>query len=279
MLCAFVTADTALGRFDPSMLSPQDAMELLAAGLDEESQLMFQDDTAAFLDLCNWLGVICKADHSAKRIEWHTRALRSHKFFGTMNIALLPETVDSIRIIKHPVEGTIDAGTLPSALRHFDLSDCRFEGPVAFEAMPKSLIEIHLPNNALTGSIHLTDLPPKLTHLDLGNNAFSGGIDLESLPACLRLLQLKHNHLYGALSFANLPKKLNFLDVGDNNFTGSLNTDHIPRAMITLTIRGNDFTGTLNLRSVPKGCTIFRSTRSFSKEEPKHNPNLVVVQK
>ena len=64
----FTCADDGIGRFDRSMLSQQEFMELFIFGLNESEKICGSRDDPD--DLCEWEGVTCNADGEVEEFEW-----------------------------------------------------------------------------------------------------------------------------------------------------------------------------------------------------------------
>ena len=151
MLTTLIFADTTPGRFNASLLSPHERMELLIGCLPA-SRRHFQDADRNYYSIEKWPGVTCNSDGSPSSMLWAGPAVME----GSLTISLLPDTV-----------------------RKVELRNQRFTGSFEFAAFPNDLQEIFVHGHRFTGSVDLTALPAKLERLDFTKDALHAGKGFE----------------------------------------------------------------------------------------------------
>ena len=227
----FYAQDVAFDTVDHANVPDQVMMELVVAGLSEESRKIFQDKNGSFKPVSQWTTKRKGAEHCVIACDEDDRVISFiHKVkSGTYNLRALPLQIRVFRTwydIEKPkqnprVTGTLDTSALPSALQIFDCSANAFGGEVDFQWLPPGLRDFMISRNYFTGSCNLKSLPKALMRCFLEKNAFRGSISLESLPLGLTHLRLHENNFQGTLNFDSLPDSLRHLNVGTNGFTGS----------------------------------------------------------
>ena len=245
-------ADTgALGRFDPSLMSDQERMEMLVTPVDgddnslkdDQSRLNFKDSDGDFLKVHNWDGVRCDHNDRVVQIDWLLKKwvsgtvsldflpprlvnfditkgfFDSRKVTGTLSTALLPDSLSYFVIDGNNFDGTLDLSSLPSSMIIFRARSNCFQGNINLESLPSGLKHMDLSTNELTGTLCLTKLPANVHTLSLSRNKFTGTIRLENLPS-MKVLNLSDNALVGSPSLANVPAKFGALQLDKNFFEG-----------------------------------------------------------
>ena len=100
-----ITADPALSRFDPNMLTDQIRMEILVSSLDDESQEDFQAEEGVFSDVCEWKGVNCDPSAPDDRV---IEIIFQSDMAGTMDMQYIPPGVQKFAIMWEPdLTGTL----------------------------------------------------------------------------------------------------------------------------------------------------------------------------
>ena len=163
----FACADDGIGKFDRSMLSQQDLMELFIFGLNEPDKICGSREDPA--DVCGWEGVKCNAHGEVEEFVW------KHYFedgTGTIGFEFLPWSMKIVRMWNNALSGTIQLADLPEKIER-----------------------VYLTNNKLTGSLDLDRLPAAVLELFLSGIKFTGDISLENLPKGLETLSLLDNQL------------------------------------------------------------------------------------
>ena len=248
MLLALFADISGLGRFDPSLISDQDRMEMLvttaesdtASRKEKEGRYNFKYSSGEFTEACGWDGVTCDGDSNIIYIDWFllywacgtvsldylppklvhfdiTRGTHeTRQVTGTVSTALLPQTLNTFVIHGNKFQGTIDLTCLPPALVTFRGRFNRFDGTINLESLPNKMQKLDLSGNDLTGTLCLTKLPLAMYTLSLNDNRFTGTIELKNLPP-LDVLDLSDNALVGCPSLDDLPAKFGTLHL-DNNF-------------------------------------------------------------
>ena len=112
----FACADDGIGKFDRSMLSQQDLMELFIFGLNEPEKICGSLDDPD--DVCEWEGVTCNADGEVEEFVW------KHYFedgTGTIGFEFLPWSMKIVRMLYNALSGTIQLADLPGKMEAVNL--------------------------------------------------------------------------------------------------------------------------------------------------------------
>ena len=249
LLISLFTADTALSRFNPSLLTDQMRMEILISDMPEEVRELCQDFDGNYKDACTWFSVQCNNSKDVITLNWTYPA-----FYGTIQLHALPPQLEILsaarRDKRRKLSGTIDTAVLPNSLRMLSLSHNLFTGSFNFLTLPTSLTELSIGANDLSGAMELTNLPVRLELLVASNNKFTGEINLRALPATLMHINLSSNALSGGVNLTKLPC-LNYLDISFNQLSGSVNLGNLPFCLRNLYLQGNAFVGTAHIDRLP----------------------------
>ena len=161
----FACADDGIGKFDRSMLSQQELMELFIFGLNKPGKVCGNRDELA--DVCEWKGITCNHDGEVEEFHWVFK-----QDTGTLGFEFLPCSMKTLRMFMNALSGTIQLNYLPGMMEAVFLND-----------------------NQLNGSLDLDRLPAAVRSLFLNSNEFTGKVSLENLPKCLKQLKLSQNQL------------------------------------------------------------------------------------
>ena len=234
--------DNHLGRFDPSMVSDQECMELLTgAGQQPHDVPMRQQQPIQ--PVCEWQGVKCDADGHVTDINLYTHTWH----LGTIDLQHLPPRIERCDISlatnysRLRAEGTIETARLPAGLRVFHANGHRFCGTVDLSALPRGMTDFQMFLNELTGEIDLTGLPAKFDTLNLSKNKLSGSLCLERLPSSIRFLSLARNGFTGEIRLDALPAGMKYLFLEHNALSGSVDLDCVSDSMLDVSVVGNAF--------------------------------------
>ena len=181
-----LTADSdALGRFNPSMLSNEQVMELLFVPSDfakARAQLGGDED-----DACTWKGVTCTAD-TITNITFG-----SHNFClcGEVNFQMLPPKLESLVVFNQSLVGEIDTTQLPIGMGKFRVQFCKFTGTIDLGHLPRSLKVLYITYNRITAVAHFGNLPTGMEKLHISElNIAHKALHIGRLPAGLPIVEL-----------------------------------------------------------------------------------------
>ena len=143
----FTCADDGIGKFDRSMLSQQDLMELFIFGLNEPEKICGSRDDPA--DVCGWEGVTCNADREVEEFVW------KHYFedgTGTIGFEFLPWSMKIVRMYANALSGTIQLADLPGRMEELTLSCNQLTGILDLDRLPAAVLELYLNENKFTAN-------------------------------------------------------------------------------------------------------------------------------
>ena len=95
--------DDGIGKFDRSMLSQQDLMELFIFGLNEPEKICGNRDDPA--DVCGWEGVKCNANGEVEVFKWNNKqqALTRRKDTSPWWVGPVPQFWGKPRTFSNPL--------------------------------------------------------------------------------------------------------------------------------------------------------------------------------
>ena len=232
MVVYFACADDGIGRFDRSMLSHQDLMELFIFGLAKPEKICRNREDPA--DVCEWKGVKCNGDGEVEEFKW---GCKHQHGIGTVDFEFLPCSMKSLQMWNNVLSGTIQLADLPGKIEVVYLLDNQIKGSLDLDRLPAAVRTLGLSSNKFTGEVSLENLPIAVQTLNLGVNQLSGAICLTSLPPALQSLCLRNNNFEGSLDFTRLPKSMSYIHLSDNRFSGTIYLGNLPQSMRVLDIR------------------------------------------
>ena len=160
-LVSFAVDPSCIGRFDPSMLSDQNRMELF---------MTFDDPNAVKeclrgdpLDACTWSGITCK-DDSIVKIHWIS-LFESVK--GEINMRMIPPKVDSMWLDFEAIRGEANLTQLPVVMKALNIIDCQMTGTLLFHALPPKMEVIVIKKNDIEEISRFVNLPETLRELTI----------------------------------------------------------------------------------------------------------------
>ena len=208
-----------LGKFNPSLLSEQQMLELLVAEM--HAKKIFQDFRGHFIDYKSWERVRLHKDETVERILWTVGDKWSR----------LDETC---------LGGTVNLRWIPHSVLHFSVTDMQLKGTVETSLLPKTLLSFKVSANALRGTFDVSGLPLKMHTVYIHRNNLLGTLDMPSLPASISVFMGHTNSFSGGLDFSNPSPSLNAVYLSHNAFSGPLRLDGI-QSMTLMYLDGNRF--------------------------------------
>ena len=238
MMIRLVTIDSApeiIGRFDRSLLTAQQCMEILVCDFREH----FTDVNGNFHDVKHWTGVECHEDSGVVSIEWG----RNTSVVGKcIDLQWLPTTLEKFSFSSSDLDGTVNTHELPRGLKNLNLSHNCFKGGLDVSGLPPNTRTVDIQANEFHGNLDLPALPMSITRFMANNNDFSGPIDLSSLPPRLSLLSLQCNSLSGELLLPEFPRRMQLLHLQENKFQQDmLVVGEMPASLRSLMVDGSKF--------------------------------------
>ena len=268
MLLCLMDDLSTLGRTDFASLSQQTLLEIVVQ--DVANTTGFQDSSGDFLDITEWVGVVCDMKGEVTRINWYNQ-LKGGKIMlewlphtvenfrlqhcnvkGTLDTSTMPANISNVEILSSALHGTLCMRTLPININQFTVFGTSCDGLVElFDTLPSKIQLLSLGDNKLRGSIALDKLPDSLCYLRLNTNAFSGSICLTKLPENMQDIALHKNSFSGSVDLSYLPKELKWLTLSENQLNGGIDLSHLPKNIELLQLHRNELSGGLSLLGLP----------------------------
>ena len=157
MLLVIQTAGIySLGRFEKSMLSDQDRMDLFfTPEKPEEARRELSGDEA---DACSWTGISCDQG-SVTHIDWHRSDLEA---VGSINFEMLPPKLSMLNFYSQELAGDMNVSFLPETLTVFCVQSCLFTGSLDFSTLPRGLEQLFVTGNSIQSIANISNLPESL---------------------------------------------------------------------------------------------------------------------
>ena len=180
MQLAFLCAEGCMmGRFDPSMLTDQQMLELFFIPEDENdarSELKGEAD-----DGCTWEGVNCENEANITRIQWCSWNVT---LTGSIDFRRIPRHTEFLNLYEQALTGTVDATGFPESLTVFALQECAFSGTIDLGHLPQGMQVFGVYNNRITAVQNVCNLPFSLEQLFVEEPSIeSKTIHVGALPA------------------------------------------------------------------------------------------------
>ena len=238
----FACVDDGIGKFDRSMLSQQELMELFIFGLNEPEKICGNRDDP--VDVCEWKGITCNDDGEVEEFHWINK---TENGTGTLGFEFLPWSMKTVRMFINALSGTIQLADLPGMMEELLLDGNQLTGSLELDRLPADVQGLALNSNKFTGEVSLENLPKCLEYLSLAENQLSGTICLTALPPALECMFLEKNNFEGSIDFTRLPKSMRYIYLSDNRFSGTVDLGNLPESMEELNVRKNTLSGTVRV--------------------------------
>ena len=153
-----VCADgNALGRFDRSMLSDHQMMELLFTPGDAEvarESLGGSED-----DACTWKGVHCNAAQRVEKILWSEVDVAVD---GVIDFTMFPPGLRELHFYAQMLCGEVNLTSLPARMESLDVVYCLFTGTLDLGHLPRGLTKLIFTHHQTSAVVNLRNLPAAL---------------------------------------------------------------------------------------------------------------------
>ena len=162
-LIRLIGAIDAAGRFNTSMLSDHQLMELLVTPDDvaqARENLKGDED-----DACSWKGITCNDENDCvTQISWHSSGL---KVKGEMNFAMLPPKLTRLNLYHQPLRGSMDVSHLPEKLRILCVQSTGLTGSIDFGSLPRTLEQLFITDNKIESIQNIVNLPSVIQYFEV----------------------------------------------------------------------------------------------------------------
>ena len=147
----------SLGRFDTSMLTEAQRMELFFAssGFEEIHKALRGSED----DPCTWKKLTCDKDLSIIEIDWHSPFV---SLSGSINLSFTPPKLQRLNIFNQKLTGEMDLGVLPDTMEYFCVESCQFFGTLNLEKLPASLESLYVMDNAIDTLLNMQNFSQRL---------------------------------------------------------------------------------------------------------------------
>ena len=167
----FACADDGIGRFDRSMLSQQDLMELFIFELNEPEKICGNRDDLA--DVCEWKGVTCSADKDIEKFLWINK---KEDGTGTLGFEFLPWSMKIVKMCRNALSGTIQLADLPRKMEVLSLANNKLTSSLDLDGLPHAFQRLYLRENEFSNCAIKTNKQNK-TNLPTKRTPLRGGLD------------------------------------------------------------------------------------------------------
>ena len=191
MLSLLLSDATPAGRFAADMLTPQQRMELLfTPDDDEDARAQLKGDPE---DACTWLKVQCDRDENFQKISWYSTYLT---LSGSVDFAMLPQTLMEIYIVRQAIRGTIKTSKFPETLNKFLIHSCFMSGLLDIDSLPPNCILFVIIGNQIDGISAFSNLPDTLEVFRINEPGLTGKVvRIGTLPASKLKINLKGSNV------------------------------------------------------------------------------------
>ena len=158
-----LSAESPIGRFDASMLTDHQMMELFFIPDDTDPKEYCGSDGCDIDDSCTWRGITCSRNGSVLRIIWMAGDLKAS---GRIDFSIIPRKVTAITFSEQlKLSGEVKTSALPRYLKNFVLEDCRFTGSLDMCQLPPYLKSFRVVGNFITAISAICNLPDSLSEV------------------------------------------------------------------------------------------------------------------
>ena len=159
-----LSADNPIGRFDASMLTDHQMMELFFKPSDTDPRDYCRSNGCDQDDACTWKGVTCSPEGNVTEVAWCRREMQ---ISGSINFVGIPRRTKTIDFVRQSLCGDVDTSVLPISLESFTLQNCNFTGSLDMQVLPPRLKYFCVCGNAITAISSISHLPESLTDISI----------------------------------------------------------------------------------------------------------------